>query len=261
MIAVFGLAPVTVQPSISDISPDTIALGATNVQVTISGSGFGSSPTVNLPSGVTIYNGNQTSTNSSIVIQVNVAYTATIGKNNNSVTANGQTSNNYQVVLDGPYSLIVEGDTTGYYNNSSANDAQRFMTYQIQNFSQTNAGATPVCEIPSNTPSTPPCSPSVPSPNSNWCPGVLGQTANGITTPSDGQYTDGWSLAAPANLYSPAGCGTNITDPWNWNPQSSILDELGKPSGYLHTNAIQIDGYVSTPTSQNRIPNGTTMPK
>jgi hypothetical protein len=248
-------------PTITGISPDTIALGATNVQVTISGSTFGSSPTVNLPSGVTIHNGNQASTDSSVVIAVDVAFTATIGNNNISVTAGGQSSNNYQVVLDGPYSLIVEDDTTAYFNNNSAYDVQRFMTYQIQSFSNTNASSVQICEIPSNTSSNPPCSPAVPSPTANWCSGVAGQIANPHTTTSDGRYTDGWTLAAANTYYSPSGCGINITDPWYWNPQSSIRDELGQPSGYVHTNAIQIDGYVSTPTNQNKIPVGSTMPK
>jgi hypothetical protein len=254
-----GQAPGVV-PNITSIDPSSLALGASNVQVTISGSGFGSSPTVNLPSGVTINNGNQVSSDSQIVTYVNVAYTAAIGNNNISVTANGQKSNNHAVALDGPYSLLVEGDNTGYYNNNSANDVMRSVTYQIQNFSTTNAGATQICEIPNQTPSNPPCSPSVPGPNANWCPAVPGHTAKLFTTASNGMYTDDWSLANSASTFAPAGCGISGTDPWYWNPQSSTIDELGNPSGYIHTDAIEIYNHVSTPTNQNRLI-GITMPK
>lgn len=69
-----------VGPEIASISPDLVTVGSSGVQITISGQGFGSSPTVNLPSGVT--STGQGSNNQTIVVTVNVSLSATIGANN-----------------------------------------------------------------------------------------------------------------------------------------------------------------------------------
>jgi hypothetical protein len=74
-------------PTITSITPDDVLVGSSNVQLTIEGTGFGSSPTVNVPSGVTLLEG-QASTNSKIVVSVNVSINATIGPNSMTVTAN-----------------------------------------------------------------------------------------------------------------------------------------------------------------------------
>jgi hypothetical protein len=63
------------KPNITSISPDLVTVGATNIQVTIDGYGFGSSPTVNLPQGVN--NLGQASADTRIVVTVAVSQSAT----------------------------------------------------------------------------------------------------------------------------------------------------------------------------------------
>jgi hypothetical protein len=66
--------------------------------------------------------------------------------------------------------------------------------------------------------------------------------------------TDIWTLSSDRE--TPTGCGVNVTDPWFWE-YTSPATPIGTPAGYVHTNAIQVDG-VTTP---NALPNGTVMPK
>jgi hypothetical protein len=51
------------------------------------------------------------------------------------------------------------------------------------------------------------------------------------------------------------GCGLNVLDHWNWAAHSPVQD-LGTLTGYLHTNAVLINGVVSP----NKIPTGTVIP-
>ena len=95
---IVGSAPsggANVAPVITSITPNLLNAGDNKKSLTINGAGFGSSPTVNLPSGVTRDSTNQqTSSNSQIQLSaVNGAATTAIGPNNISVTAAGLTSN------------------------------------------------------------------------------------------------------------------------------------------------------------------------
>ncbi len=47
-----------------------------------------------------------------------------------------------------------------------------------------------------------------------------------------------------------------MVDPWYW-AYTSPTTPIGTPSGYVHTDVIQIDG-VQSP---NKLPNGTVIPK
>jgi len=58
-----------------------------------------------------------------------------------------------------------------------------------------------------------------------------------------------------SDTYSPAGCGFNIVDQWDWAGHVPVQD-LGTLSGYIHTNSISINGVVSP----NSIPMGTVIP-
>jgi hypothetical protein len=95
----FGPAAFTVtpaagqQPTVSSISPNSVLVGASNVSITISGSGFGSSPTVNLPQGFT--NGGQTPSadGTSIAVVVSVGTNVQRGANSITVTTGAGTSN------------------------------------------------------------------------------------------------------------------------------------------------------------------------
>jgi hypothetical protein len=58
-----------------------------------------------------------------------------------------------------------------------------------------------------------------------------------------------------SDAYTPAGCGFNITDHWQWCAHSPA-QTLGTLTGYVHTDKIQINGVVSP----NSIPTGAVIP-
>jgi hypothetical protein len=74
------------------------------------------------------------------------------------------------------------------------------------------------------------------------------------STDSTGSFQDGWGWYT---AYGPAGCGLNITDHWQWcspsgpNPAVTFMTL----TGYMHTNATQIDGYAVPPS--DGMPQGT----
>ena len=67
-------------PNITSISPNIQMIGSSNVQITIGGTGFLASPTVNLPPGFTA--SGQASSSTSIVVTANIGFNAMIGANN-----------------------------------------------------------------------------------------------------------------------------------------------------------------------------------
>jgi hypothetical protein len=93
-------------PRITGISPDTIQIGASNVSVTIDGSGFGSSPAVNLPQGFTP--AGQGGSDTRIVVLVNVNADAQIGANSVTVTVNNITSNPGTITVKSDVSMKLQ---------------------------------------------------------------------------------------------------------------------------------------------------------
>jgi hypothetical protein len=236
-----GSAPGTVTPSITSVDPTITTIGSNSVQITINGSGFGTSATVNLPSGFN--STGQGTTDTRIVITVNIAFTARVGNNSITVSANGQTSNSATFQVDGPYHMIVQSDTTGKCSGCTTT-VRRLITYQIQNFSGTNAGTTAIGEIVTTTGWS--CTQSNAGFVSTPC------SANSQTTPL-GTFIDGWTLASDG--YTPRGCGENVTDHWQWCAHSPA-QTLGTLTGYAHTNAISENGVVSP----SHMPPGTVVP-
>ena len=232
-------------PNISSISPDTVLVGTNSVQLTITGSCFGSSPTVNLPTGVTLLHG-QSSTNSTIIVSVKVSVSAPIGPNSITVSANvaggsKQTSNQGAFTLDGPYYMIVEDDFMGFCKGCSTT-VKRSVTYQVMNFSNSPAGTIPIGESLTEVAGWT-CTQSRPGTALTLCP-------KGGTTESDGQFTDGWSLSS--DVYTPKGCGEtgNNVDHWLWCASGN---SIGKLTGGCLTNAVSINGFVNPPSA---MPNG-----
>jgi hypothetical protein len=235
-----GNSPGNTKPIITSIDPTIAMIGSNSVQLTINGSGFGTSPTVNLPTGFT--SSGQGASDTRIVITVNIGFTATVGNNNITVT-NSATSDPATFQVDGPYHMVVQSDVTGKCSGC-ATTVERFVTYQIQNFSGTNAGATWIGEVVTDTGWS--CTQS--NPGSSTAPCSANQQTN-----STGVFTDGWSLASDG--YTPTGCGENTTDQWQWCKHTPAQD-LGTLTGYLHTNAIKINGVVSP----SAMPTGTVIP-
>jgi IPT/TIG domain-containing protein len=228
-------------PSISSISPDTVLVGSTGVQLTITGSCFGSSPTVNVPSGVTLLSG-QSSTNSTIIVSVKVSVSAPIGANSITVStkvAGGgkQTSNQGAFTLDGPFYMMVVDDNMGFCDTCSTT-VERFVTYQVMNFSNSPTGTIPIGESFTQVAGWT-CTQRRPGNGITLCSG-------GDTTLSDGEFIDGWSLNSDA--YTPKGCGEtgNNVDHWEW---CATGNSIGKLTGGCLTNAVSINGFVNPPAA------------
>jgi hypothetical protein len=230
-----GSAGGTIKPVITSISPTFLNAGDNKKSLTINGSGFGSSPTVNLPQGVTLDSTNQqTSTTTQIQLSaVDVAASAYIGANSITVTASGQTSAPAGFTIDGPDHAIVNSDVLGHCSGCTT-AVKRTIILQVIKFSGSAASVIPIGEVASA---------------SGWnCsqtnPGVLTTPcAEGVDTDSNGMFPDSWSIAS--DTYSPAGCGFNFTTHWQWCTAPKTCATL---TGYTHTNAINMNGVVNPPS-------------
>lgn len=239
-------AIVTVTPKISNIEPTSAMAGVTGQSLTINGAGFGSSPTVNLPSGFT--KTAQSGGDKQILITVNIAKSATIGVNNISVNAGGQNSPNMGFTVDGPYYLVVNSDIFTP-NEDGFGNGTRFINYKVMNFSQTAAtGSIPIGETSGS--------------DTGWnctnhgAPAGKSTACGKESTNSDGTFTDGWGLSGAT--YTPTGCGFSqdkIT--WNWCDGATFTHELVVINGSIHTNAVTEFGVTNPP---NEIKGGTAEP-
>jgi hypothetical protein len=234
----------SIVPVITAIDPDVALVGSSNIPtVTINGSGFGTSPTVNLPQGVTVVSG-QGSTDTQIILNnVAVSISAPIGPNSMTVKANGQLSNQGAFTLDGPFYMIVQNDIITTCSGCTTTVARQ-TTYQVTNFSGSPSGTVNIGEPPgSQVLSGWNCKQGQPSPDGQPCP---------YATNSIGVFTDQWSLLSDG--FTPAtGCGWNVDDHWLWCPTGNSIGHL---KGYLHNNSVQINGSTMPPQS-NRMPIGT----
>ena len=78
-------------------------------------------------------------------------------------------------------------------------------------------------------------------------PGTLFEPCSAVyVTPSDGVFSDGWTLAVDG--YTPTGCGFTVTDEWKWC-QTTTPTPIGHLAGYVHTNAVKINGVINPPSS------------
>ena len=228
-------------PSITSISPSEIAVGANDVKVTISGSGFGTSPTVNLPSGVTL--SSQSVSESSIALTVSVGYVTPSNSAQITVQSASGTSKPSNITLNGPAWASVLSDVTG---QNLEGTILRLVTYQVYNVDGTTVASIPIAEA--FTASGWNCT-NAPQPvtETNVCNGQ-------DQTESNGQFQDTWSNYS--TYYTPANCGVNVTDHWQWcspsGPSSGIT--FMTLSGFIHTVSSEINGYTNPP---NEIPAGT----
>ena len=235
-----AMVQVVNKPTITSISPSAIYVGKDDVQVTISGSGFGTSPTVNLPTGVT--SSDQTSSDSQIVLTMSVGYVTPTTSAKVTVTNddNNLTSNQVTITLNGPAYGKVLSDIFAYLMPGQRK--ARVVQYQVFNIDKTVAANIPIaedfsatgwnCKIPSKQPTT----------ETTSCDGST-------VTESDGNfpYPDDWTWYAGD---TPKGCGANITDHWQWcspsGPTTGITFMTLK--GFIHTNATEINGNIQPPS-------------
>jgi len=236
--------PVTVQkPTITSFDPNPIMIGVSGTSLTINGSGFGTSPTVNLPWGIN--STGQGSTDSQIVMQgVSVSFSAKIGSNNVTVTAGSQTSAPASLGINGPNQMVVQSDTIA--TCVGAPYQCRFVSYTVENYDGTLAANIPIAENISFSGYN--CQQANPGSTTAQCNAQY-------TTDGGGNLTDEWAMYTG---FTPAGCGENLTDHWQWcgptgnNPDPGIT--FGTLVGYSHTASTDINGFINPP---NKIPTGT----
>ena len=237
MIWMAGQQQLNVQPHISSVDPTIATIGSNGVQITINGSGFGTTPTVNLPGGFS--NTGQASSNTRIVVTVNIGYAATVGNNSISVTGPTGTSNSASFTANGPSMMIVQqnGDVIGTTTNDPTAQS-RFVTYQVQNVDKTAAANIPIAEDLSRTGYN--CS--LPDPGYVYahCDGTHHTNASGILQDEWGMFTG----------YSPVSCGVNMLDHWQWCSPSGPTSgkTFGTLSGWIHTASSDINSYINPPT-------------
>ncbi len=237
-------AEITVQPTITSFDPNPIMIGSTNGTLTINGTGFGAEPSVNLPAGIT--STGQGSTETQIVLQgVSVAFTAKIGSNNVTVTASGATSSPASLGINGPNKMVVQNDRIGPTSNDPAGQS-RYVTYTVTNYDGTSAANIPIAE--NWNPSGYNCQQQNPGNRTAQCNAQY-------STDGSGGVTDEWAMYTG---YTPAGCGQNVTDHWQWcgpagsNPNPGIT--FGTLVGWVHSASTDINTYINPPTT---IPQGT----
>ena len=144
------------------------------------------------------------------------------------------------VTTDDPTYAVVMSDDTG---QAPSGVEERVTTYQVHNANGSIAASIPVGENFSAT---------------GWSCTNGGQPATLTTscsapyvTDSNGQYPDTWTYYG--TYYTPAGCGANIVDHWQWCPVPQTFMTL---TGWIHTTSSDINGYVNPP-SATAIPIGT----
>jgi hypothetical protein len=230
-------------PVITSISPAKIYLGSKSVKLTITGTNFGASPFVSLPSGVT--QASLSPSDTVIVITVNVAYPKPTASADISVTAGTLTSNRYPIMLNGPSFAVVQIDSV--VNLMPSGQAAREVMYLLNNLDKTAAANIPLAEAFSTTCWN--CTQAKPTTLTTPCDGKT-------TTEADGTFTDFWSWYEG---YTPAGCGQKVTDHWQWCSPSGPTPGLTFMTliGYIHTNGTEINGNAQPPSEG--MPKGTVI--
>jgi hypothetical protein len=145
------------------------------------------------------------------------------------------------LVLDAPSKMIVQGDTVGPPTGGCGTppcSVARRTNYQVTQFSNVSSGTVWMGE----TPTVSGWSCSGPDPGSEF------KACSAQFQAQSGFFTDEWSLVA---MHSPAGCGDNVHDVWQWcaPPIPFVPRPVGTLDGYVHTDAVNINGVVNPPNS------------
>jgi hypothetical protein len=147
-------------------------------------------------------------------------------------------------VVNGPNKMVVQsgGDVIG---NSTyvPGEKSRFVTYQVQKADGTAAASIPIAEGITETGYN--CQQTNPGYQSAQCNAQFHTSSNGVLQDEWGRYTG----------YTPAGCGVNITDHWQWGgptgsnpPAPNPGITFGTLTGWIHTVDSQINGYKNPPS-------------
>jgi hypothetical protein len=114
----------------------------------------------------------------------------------------------------------------------------RYTTYGVKYSDNTSVGVIPICESPTVSTST--CTPQR-GLSYNKC------GSDNASTDETGSFTDEWTVGTDS--VTPAGCGFNVTDHWQWYQSATQQITFGTLTGFVHTNSIKINGYTVPPQS------------
>jgi hypothetical protein len=115
-------------PIIYSINPLSSPIGSQDLQITLTGSGFGNKPTVNLPSGIALKS--QKASDTQIVITATLTTSATTGPNPITVSANGSTSNAAFLNILMPTVSCVSPVTRGQSTTCQVSNGPAGATYE-----------------------------------------------------------------------------------------------------------------------------------
>ncbi len=164
--------------------------------------------------------------------------------------ANGCVAGDSAQTEVGPDHMVVQSDLIGFCTGCSTT-MERDVTYNVQypDPDDTPAKNIKICEtIKEPNPSDWNCNQPEPGTKTNVC------VVDDSTTDSSGNFTDGWTLGADG--YTPAGCGHSLTDKWLQDVSNNVQVPFGTLMGFIHTNAIKING-TTTPPQTNSMRPGT----
>ncbi|MFY9726620.1 MAG: IPT/TIG domain-containing protein [Bryobacteraceae bacterium] len=256
-------------PTVTSISPDTWQAG-TSTPVTITGTNFGTSPSVSLSGDSYVsWTTSGTSTGTTIYGTVTidpsdpggetVTVTVTPGGSGNNFGSggsggSGSGSNTATVVGGGnPCKMVVVSDYTNLCPGCSSS-VQRKVTYQVMT-QNANVGVIGICEVPDLGSAN-----SGPTKYDQNVP-PMQITARGLPgmTSSSGQFIDNWSLNQD---FTPVGCGYPVnSDAWyGLAVITGVKTTLGTLSGYVYTNAVNINNSVTSLASPTGMAKGTVIP-
>lgn len=253
-------------PSITGISPNPPWQAGQSYNYTISGSAFGTNPTIQIqwPDGSTYYgscSGQSCdgSISGSLTVPSDAQGTATATVTSNGYNGQGflgsdpPASNGYSIEVDPsatgvPTYMKILTDTTVKCNGCNSTVLRKF-TYQVmvgagEPWSGPTGTGGAMCETNTVT---------------NWnCTQSAVVATSACSNPQLFVWTDpngnmpgfdGWSLNSDS--FTPVGCGYNTADTWNALAGSQVA--VGKMTGYLHTDSISVNGDASTLSQQGKL--------
>jgi hypothetical protein len=162
------------------------------------------------------------------------------------INGNYVPSNAMTFWVDEPAYMVVVTDNTFAPQPPDYPNVWRQVIYEVHNTSGSLAPQINIGETATYTQSSPPCSKTV----------VLSTSlcSEGGLTSTYGKFTDTWAITESA---SPSGCGVDsLSDHWQACSPSYKDDSFqhtlpvltfGTLTGYLHTNSVDIRGYITTP--------------
>jgi hypothetical protein len=257
-------------PVIQGVSPAGPWQAGTSFYIDVYGNGganggFGTNPSLQVtgPDGSTYFSGSCLGSNcdTDIVVWITIPSDAPGGYATATVTSDGwdglgfmgggsgnsPTSNGYSVELDpepgsgDPKFMIVVYDNS--YTVPGHSYVRRDVTYQVMLDDTHNAGRIAICEAVTDTNWS--CNQTQPTPSIISCNGMPG------ATDANGEFTDSWAMYSDS--FTPTGCGWDTVDAWKIFHDVWSAVTFGTLTGYLHNDAIKINGVVSPA----KIPAGT----